>query len=390
MNLDAKDEFWTLIKENLEQEGFIKLTLSKATKAIPSLKNIYFRVVKLQSQTLLSATWRYQTNDQVKNYEFNEGLELIKSLLPNHFLNAHLMTLKNDFVLKYNKKRKPALFKQPPSHHEIPDQKHDKQKYRLIDPKKSQYLQALGIISSNGLILKERQKKFRQINKFIEVIHHLIEKLPFSSGKLNVVDMGSGKGYLTFALYDYLKHQTNFDPKVTGIELRPTLVDYCNDIAQQAEFEDLHFQAKPIEHFVAQDLHVLIALHACDIATDIAIAKGIIAGAELIVVAPCCHKQIRKVTHPDKSLAPMLKNGILLERQCEIVTDSIRALVLEMNGYETKVFEFISTEHTRKNVMITAIKGRKNEKAQDQIEAIKRQFGIPYHYLETLLEPRKQ
>ena len=131
---------------------------------------------------------------------------------------------------------------------------------------------------------------------------------------------------------------------------------------------------------------MLIALHACDIATDIAIAKGIQSDASIIIVAPCCHKQIRKEMNCSTSMQSILRHGILLERQAELVTDGIRALLLEANGYSTKVFEFISTEHTPKNVMIVATRGKINEDALGKIKSIKKEFGIGEHYLERLLK----
>ena len=385
LELEAEIQFLEIITASLEQNTFVKLTLSKPTKEVPQLKNIYFRVVEIQQQLMLSATWHYNTQDQVKNYTFEEGLSLISELLPNAFLNAHLMMLSKDLHLKYNKKRKPALLDQPPTHHDLPQRSHNKEKVRLIQIENNLYLKELGLLSSNGHILKEGQKKYRQINKFIEIIDHLIPKIQLPSNEINVVDMGSGKGYLTFALYDYLFHQSPLVPNITGIELRPNLVGFCNEVAQKIGFENLQFLAQPIEQYQSKQIQMLIALHACDIATDIAIAKGIKANAELIIVAPCCHKQIRKELATGQSLQPMVKHGILAERQSEIITDSIRSLILEKNGYETKVFEFISPEHTSKNIMITANKGKKNNSAQEQIDSIKDHFGIKSHYLETLL-----
>jgi len=198
--------------------------------------------------------------------------------------------------------------------------------------------------------------------------------------------MGSGKGYLTFALYDHLRNNKKVEASMVGIELRPKLVDFCNELAQSTGFEKLQFLAQDIEEYKAEKIDMLIALHACDIATDIAIAKGIKAGASTIVVAPCCHKQIRKEMQCETALQSVLKHGILEERQAELLTDGIRALLLEAHGYKTKVFEFISTEHTPKNLMITATKAPARPEALEQIAKIKADFGIGYHYLERLLE----
>ena len=205
--------------------------------------------------------------------------------------------------------------------------------------------------------------------------------------------MGAGKGYLTFALYDYLSNKLNRQVVMTGVESRRELVTLSNAIAVKAGFSGLTFIKGTIGETALEKIDVLIALHACDTATDDAIARGITSGASLIVTAPCCHKQIRKKIHVENELKAILKHGILLDRQAEILTDAIRALILEANGYSTKVFEFISTEHTPKNLMIVGKKtsGKKagREKIFQQIQSVKELFGIKTHHLEYILANNK-
>jgi hypothetical protein len=200
--------------------------------------------------------------------------------------------------------------------------------------------------------------------------------------------MGSGKGYLTFALYDYLTHTLKKDATITGIEMREDLVNKCNQIATNSHYQNLKFEKGTIQETVLPAVDMLIALHACDTATDDAIFKGIKANAKVIICAPCCHKQIRKQMAPENELKSITKHGILLERQAEIVTDSIRALILEAQGYKTKVFEFIATEHTPKNVLIVGTKTNRTETEKqenlEKIAGLKKLFNIKSHYLETL------
>ena len=204
--------------------------------------------------------------------------------------------------------------------------------------------------------------------------------------------MGAGKGYLDFALYDYLATIAKRPVGVVGVELREQLVADGNATASASGFDGLSFQAGTILDFDATGADAVIALHACDTATDDAIFKGISAGAALIAVAPCCHKQIRRqmeAGEPGALLGPMLRHGIFLERQAEMVTDTLRALLLELNGYRTKVFEFVSDAHTPKNNLIVAEKdgraGRDREAVLQQIAELKALFGIEQHYLEGLL-----
>jgi 16S rRNA G527 N7-methylase RsmG len=383
--METATTFIEKLRTAIAADTFVKLTLSKSAAKDKSLRNIFVRQIELKGQPMLSFTLRYISRDEVKNHPIEEGMAIIGLWLGNNFLNGDLFTLSEDVSIQYNRKRKARLFVKPASHISKPTPTHDKEKKRMITAESANYLTALGIANQEGQILKSGQKKFRQINKYIEIIDSLLSQQELGDHP-HIVDMGSGKGYLTFALYDHLRNNKKVDASMVGIELRPKLVEFCNELAQSTGFEKLHFLAQDIEEYKAEKIDMLIALHACDIATDIAIAKGIKAGAATIVVAPCCHKQIRKAMKCQTALQPVLKHGILEERQAELITDGIRALLLEAHGYKTKVFEFISTEHTPKNLMITATKAPPKPDALEQIAKIKADFGIEYHYLEKLLE----
>jgi len=195
--------------------------------------------------------------------------------------------------------------------------------------------------------------KFRQIQKFAELLSHLVDEAGLPSDRvLTVADMGSGKGYLTFATATLLGARAT----VHGIEARPELVALCNRVARETNFPNLTFAAGSIADAPLPACDILIALHACDTATDDALARGIAAGAQLLVVAPCCQKELRPQLASPPVLADALRHGIFQERQAEFVTDALRAQLLEWAGYRTKVFEFVSAEHTAKNLMIAAIK----------------------------------
>src|SRR5690606_2041912 len=231
-----------------------------------------------------------------------------------------------------------------------------------------------------------------QINHYIEILSAMLKRLP-QKDTLNVVDMGAGKGYLTFALYDYLVHKLQKRTYLVGVEYRKDLVELCNQVAAKSDFKNLLFLRGAIEEYQPEsDLDMLIALHACDTATDDAIAKGIRHHADLIVVAPCCHKQIRREMEKNKTpngLDFLLKHGIFMERQAEMVTDGLRALIMEYFGYQTRVFEFVSDAHTPKNVLVVgerkSIDPKRQQEILAKIRSIKTYFGIDYHHLETLL-----
>jgi protein-L-isoaspartate O-methyltransferase len=387
MNSFSKKDFLNLIKQSVDNQTLIKLTFSKSTQK-EDLKNVYVRLVNIKNAVKLSFTYRYMTRDEVKNYADTEGVDLIETLLGAVFLNAVLWTNEQEVTIQFDKNGENAKisFKNNTLKNTSAIGAHDHEKKRLISPN-ALYLNELGITTKDGMIKNDGQHKYRQINKYIEIIDNLLKEIPLSE-KPVIADFGSGKGYLTFALYDHLVNNLKIDPSVYGFELRENLVDICNTIAQKAHFSNLKFIAQDINEFKNEPLDMLIALHACDIATDIAIAKGIQAGAKIIVVAPCCHKQIRKELKKSaqaNEMSPILKNGIMEERQAELITDGIRALLMEANGYKTSVFEFISTEHTPKNVMIVGIKSKPKKEALSQVAAIKKHYGIGFHHLEKLL-----
>jgi len=373
------------LRQSVIDNNFVKLTLSKPVRKSDELPNVYVRFIKIKGAALFQFTYHYATNDKVKNYTLQEAISELEVLLLAHFKAATLFTLKSDLMAFVSKKKKVTFKENAPSFKNKLPETHDKPKERLAEA--GSYLYHLGITDANGKVIHKMADKYRQINKYLEIIESLLKTTKLAK-KIQIVDMGSGKGYLTFALYDYLVNTKKFNATVTGIELRKELVAYCSDIAAKCAFENLSFVAQPIQEYDNAKIDILIALHACDTATDDAIYKGLVSKSELIICAPCCHKQIRQQVKGKEQESPLLKYGIFKERQFEMVTDTIRALVLEKHNYNTKVFEFISNEHTRKNVMLVGTKSSKNSdvsKLESKIKDLKKTYLIEEHYLETLL-----
>ena len=381
-------EFEQALLESAKNGTFAKLTLSKPAKKSSDLKNVYLRLADMKGQLHFSFTYRYKTKDQVKNYTLSETWDQINELLKEAFRSAILMTTEYDIQVQISKKGKVLLNRQKPSITQAPDLSHDKIKLKRSSSNEN-YLYHLGITTATGEVIPKMADKYRQINKYLEIVDGLVSKANLPN-KVHAVDMGSGKGYLTFALYHFLKYKKGIDIEITGIELRVELVDLCNQVAQKCGFDNLTFKAQSIESFSPKSIDILIALHACNTATDDALAKGILSQSALIICAPCCHKQIRQQVKGKKQEHPILRYGIFQERHFEMVTDTIRALLLEKNGYATKVFEFISNEHTAKNIMIVGTKtdSQVNKQAQGQITTLKAEYNIDFHYLEQLLNER--
>ena len=388
MPLTDIETLFKQLSDSITAAQFIKLTLSDRRDKTNNLKNVFVKPVLLKSAYMLCFVYRHPTKDITKNYSTEEGITLLKDMLDKGFYKADLFTTGNELHLTLIKNGKSILSAKSATAQAAPSTEHDKTKKRYVVPEQNIYLRELGITSADGKVKSDKQDKFRQINKYVEIVEGIISAASLPAN-FSIADMGAGKGYLTFALYDYLVNSMKLTPHITGVEIRKELVEQGNQIATKAGFAQLNFITGSIDTSEIPAVDMLIALHACDTATDQAIYRGITSGAKIIICAPCCHKQVRKSMKPLNDLKAISKFGILEERQAEILTDTIRALILEYFGYKTKVFEFISTEHTPKNVMITAVKTETNAAVQaaiiEQIKNLKTLFNIEYHQLERLM-----
>ncbi|WP_457969727.1 SAM-dependent methyltransferase [Pseudomonas sp. R4-84] len=386
---DHHAQFIELLQTSLEQNAFIKLVLAKYVGDESDLQRLIIKQLTVKDQPCLSFVYRYKTRDITKNFSLAEGVDAIATLLPTSFKNAHLLAITDEAQLEYSKKGKSSLFKSKPQQlREVPSAGHNREKNRFLDLNRP-FLADLGVTNHKHELIPAMSRKWKQINKFIEVFSHALTSSPLALDKpVRVSDFGSGKGYLTFAIHDYLRNTLQAEGVVTGVELREDMVKLCNEAAARLEHPGLSFQHGDVRTVAPSAVDVMIALHACDIATDYAIHMGIRSGASIIMCSPCCHKQIRLQIQSPALLKPMLQYGLHLGQQAEMVTDSLRALYLEACGYETKVFEFISLDHTNKNKMILAVKRPEPVEPTEllaRIDELKAFYHITEHCLETLL-----
>lgn len=381
-----EQQFLQAFQQALESQSFDRMILSQYQGELEQLEKMTFRVVMLQGQPVLSCLYRHKTQDVTKNYSLDTALETVTALLAQ-CKQANLLTTEQELQLKKNKKK--AMLTQSKNKtvtKAVEQQGHDRVKQRFVD-QDSYFLQLLGITDAKAQIIPSMARKWKQINKFVEIFSGALSHIQLPE-QLRVVDFGSGKGYLTFALYDYLLKQ-DLNPFVTGVELNSKMVEFCQEVANKSDFQQLDFFQGDVRTYQPERLDVMIALHACDVATDFAIHTGIRLNAEMIMCAPCCHKELRPQLKAPLMLQPMLQFGIHAGQQAEMLTDTIRALLLKAYGYETKVFEFVALEHTSKNKMILATKC-KDYQVPDvavlaQIQALKEMYGIQKHSLELLL-----
>ena len=386
-SLTTSQNFIAALTTYFNSNKLIKITIGNVREKKSYLKNVFVKPVKIKDTIQLSFLYRYLDKDVTKNMDLATAIITIENLLKTFFLNAELYSADCTIYYTENNLGKTKLVIKKLANaipHDIAP--HDKVKHRYIKPE-AEYLKVLGVSTSAGKVKTDMQHKYKQINKFVEIIESIIGK-DTPQKKISIVDMGSGKGYLTFALYDYL-HTNEYQVTIIGVEQRAELVNMGNTLARHCNYDGLLFEMGSIQSAAIADIDMLIALHACDTATDDAIAKGILANAKYIICAPCCHKQVRKQMAPINAIQSITKHGILLERQAEIITDSIRALMLEAYGYKTKVFDFIDIEHTPKNLLIVGTKKIFNKAIFDEnlkkIKELKALFNLTEHYLETII-----
>ena len=431
---EAVAKMVSLVEESIRNKSFVSLTLQGVKKKKGqedsflrgSIRQVQGRLIEVKKQELLQLTLKYHgATDVCKNLNLEQITEKLPELILDPLASewgveavqarpiqgAELKTISSIWDLRLDKA---ALVEQKVK---VPQTRseplsHDRTKQVPLS-NQADFFQALGVTRPDGKPRPGMTSKLRQCQKFVEIVGGLLNKLP-TERPISVMDMGCGRGYLTFALHSYLSKRYD-SVKSLGIDVRPKLVEEISNISKSlgGEFDTLYFEEGTIEDVVAEAASVrnqthnshdiLIALHACDTASDDALWSGICRGVDLIVVAPCCHKQVRPQlnahfaaesnTHP---LADVLKHGVYRERLSETATDSLRALLLEKAGYAVQVFEFIGGEHTSKNVMITAIKSgqvKDVQVIQKKIEVLASFHGIRQQKLaewmgEDLGEPK--
>lgn len=412
---EPRTQFFDEARAALADHRLVKMVLAGPRGPRPDLQRVLVRPLTLKGRACLSLTYNHRTKDVTKNLPVDAGLATVAELIDSAFDNLHLLTADGELQLAISRKgkatlrrsRKPAapadaaaenpeqptaLANDGPDAPAAAPPSHDREKHRYVDPQQP-FLVALGVTDAQHRVVPAMARKWKQINKFIEVLAHALASAPSlaqAQGEqpLQVLDFGAGKGYLTFAVHDHLRRTLHRPVRVTGVDLKDDMVALGNATAQQLGLDGLAFELGDVRSYAARPVDIMIALHACDIATDHAMHMGIRSGARIIMCSPCCHKQLRPQLRSPTLLLPLLRHGIHLGQEAEMLTDGLRALLLEAEGYDTQVFEFTSLEHTQKNKMILAVK-REHPKAaeplREQVRALKDYYGVREQCLETLL-----
>jgi SAM-dependent methyltransferase len=298
-----------------------------------------------------------------ENLKKEEAIDYIINQMEN-FFGQMVLESNSKTVNMLVSKKGTVTIKQKAQKNEIKQKElshNRKKRYILEEGTAVPFLVDLGVQTKEGKIVNSRYDKFRQINRFLEFIQDIVENLP-KGREITIVDFGCGKSYLTFAMYHYLKVMKGFDIRVIGLDLKEDVIAYCNELKEKYGYDKMSFTTGDIASYTGVDaVDMVVTLHACDTATDYALEKAVKWGASVILSVPCCQHQLNYQMKNDE-LAAVLKYGLLKERIAALVTDGLRAEMLEQCGYDTQVLEFIDMEHTPKNILIRAVKKNKDRK----------------------------
>ena len=387
--LDPVEQLVTAIRDSIDDQSFQKLTLGNFHDELATVQHVYVRIVDLKAGPHLSFVYRYPNQDITKNSLIPAGIRIITGWLGSSCRSATLLTSKGRQQLLFSRRGKPRLFSQKSPSIPATGRSHDRDKVRLLTDERG--LELLGVIDSEGRPRAQMGNKYRQVHHFIEAVAPIL-KGTTPGESLHIVDMGCGKGYLTFALHQFLR-ENSLRPVTVGVEKRGSLVELANAIARQLGDNSIRFIQGEINDVDVKPIHILIALHACDTATDDAIYRGIQEECRWIVVSPCCQHELRPQITAPAGLEPLFRHGVQVERMTEAVTDTLRCLYLEAWGYQTRIQEFVGTEHTAKNLLIVASGTRKPGPREDLVERaleFQHRFGIQNQRLESLLRRTSQ
>jgi hypothetical protein len=371
-----------------------RLVLARPAARADEAQRITVRPIVLRGQPAWSFVTQQATKDLTHNLPPGEGRAQVAAWLGARFRNAHLFTAAEELQLVIGKRGTGHLTRHAAAEAAAATAPatHDRAKQRWVAQDRP-WLTALGVTTPDHTVVPAMARKWKQINRFVEIVAGAVQRSSRLAAKqhLRVVDFGAGKAYLTFAVHDWLTQVQHRQAEVVGVELRADLVEQGNRIARSLGLQGMQLAQGDVQHWQPGAMDVMIALHACDTATDHAIHLGLQAGAEVIVCSPCCHKQLRPQLLSPHPLRSVFQHGIHAEQQAEMLTDSLRALLLQAAGYDTQVFEFVSLEHTAKNKMILAVKRDKplvesaRQELLAQVAELKHFFGVREQRLEQLI-----
>ncbi len=397
-NTKISDELMLLFSELFAPGKLQKMVFSNKRKKALEYTKVMIRPVMLGGTLKFQAEYTFPKKVTHSNLEAAAALELSESLICDVFKQINIFTDDAELQVLAAKPQSPRITRcavggRPAAQaaggsaasvtSATPTPSHNRSKnYIIPEGSPCDFLVKLGVMDTDGRVFPRGYSKFRQINRYLEIVEDVFPYLP--AGKcLKIIDFGCGKAYLTFALYHYLKILKQRDVEIIGLDLKTDVIDFCSSVASELGYDELKFLKGDIADYADDHADMVVTLHACDTATDYALINSVAWNTKVILSVPCCQhelfKQIKNELHK-----PMLKHGILKDRFTEYLTDALRGLMLEASGYDVSMIEFTSLEHTARNIMIKAVKTnaagayaeKKREAARQQYDALCDFYGV--------------
>lgn len=364
--MNLSEIFFSILSEEL-----IFAVLSSPLDKDFEYSKISFRPISKNGNVYYQASYQVGKKEIHKNLSPKDCEDLINNSLTHHFKQGLFCTTSKDYQVLVNKKKQFKVLTSPPSKKKQSMLHNRKKNHILEEGLAVDFLVELGILNQSGKIADKKGDKFKQVNRFLELVQDLLPHLQ-SNKTLKIIDFGCGKAYLTFALYHFLHIKHHLNIEMYGLDLKKEVIEFCQNLADKLGYKNLHFAIGDIKNFNQEgEVDMVVALHACDTATDMAIEKALQWKANIILCVPCCQHELYPQVKSNE-LTPLLKHGILKERFASLATDAARAQLLEIFGYNTQIIEFIDMEHTPKNLLIRAT--RRNGSSVEQAKLLEEEY----------------
>ena len=353
MEIQVTEELKNMLEKSIN-EDFISAVISSPREKGDTVK-IKVRPIKKKDEILFQFE-EFRNNQAFhKNMDADAAVAYLESQM-NKFKQMQMETRQMRYQVMISKKGKMTIQKKHQAGEaKAVDMSHNRSKHYILEEgTKIPFLQDLGVMTRNGDIVKSKFDKFRQINRFLEFIEDILPQLP-RDREITILDFGCGKSYLTFAMYYYLRELQKYEIRIIGLDLKTEVIKHCNQLAEKYGYEKLKFLEGNIADYTgADEVDMVVTLHACNTATDFALAKAIGWKAKVILSVPCCQHELNEQME-NEILSPIFSYGLIKERMAALFTDALRAEYLKREGYDTQILEFIDMEHTPKNILIRAV-----------------------------------
>ena len=357
----------SLFEEIFSEEKLIKMIFGGKRKKSQECQKAAIRPVRISGQLVYQVEYTFEKKVTHENLNAEDAVKKSLDLITEDFKQINIFLEGEDIQVLASKPASPKVSRKGGTKKQGSLEHNQKKNYIIPDGQPVDFLVHLGVMDKDGRVFKKHYGKFRQINRYLEIVEDVFPYLPeYADGRpLKIIDFGCGKAYLTFAIYYYLKVLKQRNVEIIGLDLKTDVIDFCNKVAHDLKYHELKFLMGDIADYTSDHADMVVTLHACDTATDYALINAVSWNTKVILSVPCCQHELFSQIKSDVH-QPMLKHGILKDRLTEYLTDGLRGLKLEACGYDVAMIEFTSLEHTARNIMIKAVK---NDAAADALEA---------------------